>query len=906
MADDTPDLTQPADWTQIGNMLADGLVQKLAASGVNKAVVASLSEAAGSARALAWKGVVDIAAVLGDLLHKLEEPGGQLLGPIVAPSLAGLFGAGVDASTFTRRLASGEGEGAARAIVEGLMKAITGGGTGGTVEPSTDGVSRLATASVQAGLESTWNAALFECLSDILPEVGHFTALTDIPEEIIRILGLSRLLRRALAPAVDATCTTPAKWFYAKAYRQHLLGPGVVGKQLARARWTPDQAKEELAREGYSDDRIEALLNDSAKFIGLSEISHLVRANLWTEDDATTHLQDQGYDPALIVSMLKLAQIADIESFERAAADAAVAAFAAGRIDEGTLGGFCTGVTITEQHKAQLVELAHTKRICQQKPITSVEAKAAVLVGVLAIPDYRAALEQENRSPDAVDVLELMLRAELDTKKTAADHKAAADQAKAAAAAQKLADAQAKKTAADQKAAILQLGPPAQLEDAYVRGLIPIDRVEEIYTARYDPDAVGVLVARLEDKRQQYVDQQAKAAAAAKRASSHGVSVAQLEAALLTGVIDIGRFRQMLTDQGISDADAQLLTDTAAVKLKAKQDADTAHAAAVAAAKVKHVDLPTLELLVRRGHRSLDDFAATLASLGYDDVARAALVERLQIQMSDDAAAAQVKAAAAAKLAAKGLSLTDFHRAVVLGIKTTTDYATFLLQNGQTADTVATLVQIAQTDADEAAAARTRRAAADAKAQTPAIPLTDLARAVKLGLVSVDVYTARLQASGYTADDISVEQDLLVQEIADVKAAQAKRDAAGRGAGASGLTLAQTATAVKLGELTIDDYTARAKILGMSDDDAATVTRVLQDEIDATAALQKRKAELVSEDATRELARADVEKAVTDNLQTIDDYAAWLRQKGYAADDTALLVSELQQKLDAAAAKAAP
>jgi hypothetical protein len=903
MADDSA-ITNPIDIDTLTKQILGALVSQLPDVGVHKAVVNAHADSRATWMSALYKAALGVAGKSGQTMHDVEEIAFPFIAAFVAPVVAGLFGAEVNAGAFTQRLASGGGEAAARSLVDNFVKAISG-GTEGPIAPSTAGASRIATAAVGASLESTFNAVATEMISDLLPEIGpHFTALTAIPEEILRALGVGRLVRRALSPLVDAACATPAKWYYAQRFQQNLLSASEVARQVARGRWSIDQAKEELSRQGYSDDRIEAVLNAAARFLSASDLGRLVRAQQLDASEAITQLRSAGYDEDTAAILMTLEKLAFIEQLDVAMADAAVTAYADGRIDEGTLGGFCSGTTITEQHKAQLVELAHARRICNAKPLTSAEAKAAVIAGVLALPDYRAALAQENRTPDAIDVLDLMLRAELDTKKSAADHKAELAAAKATAATQKLADAQAKKDAADAKAAIQRLGPPAQLENAYIRGLIPIDRVEQIYSARYDAGAVDALIADLQDKRQAYVAQQQRAADAAKRAESHGANAGQLEAAYLAGVIDVDRYRQSLLDQHVDAADVDVIVATATAKLQAKQAADAAHAQALAAAKIKHVDLATLELLVRRGHRTLDDFRAALTSIGYDDIAQAALVERLQIQMSDDQAAAKVKADAAAKLAAKGLSLDQFHRAVVLGVKTVNDYTGFLLANGFTADAVQTLAAVAQADADEADAARKRRAAADARAQTPALPLAELARAVKLGLVPVDVYTARLTAAGYSADDIAIEQDLLTQEIADVQAARAKRAATDAAAGGRGLTLVQVAAAVRNGELTPDDYRARAIALGLSADDADTLTRVLEDELAAAHALQTRKAALAAEDATRELARADFEKAVKDGLQSIDDYAAWLREKGYAADDAALLVAELQQTLADAAAKA--
>lgn len=893
--------TDAVDWSDIGDQLMSGAMKAAALGKLSDAAVSMLTKQKAAVGSFIFDTVVEFALKMGEAMHKVEEASAPAVAAFIAPVIAGLFGAQINEDQFARRLSSGGGAAPAGAIVDGFMAAIAGDGNG-AAEPSDAGARRLARAAVAASLESGVNATITEMLSDMLGEFGpRFTALTELPEGVIRTLGVGRLVRRALAPAIDASCATPAKWYYAKQYRQTLLGASDVARQVARGRWSIDQATEELSRAGYSDDRIEAVLNAAAKFLSASDLGRLVRAQQMDPGEAIQQLREAGYDETTAATVMLLERLAFIEELDRAMADAAVTAFADGRIDEGTLAGFCSGTTITEQHKAQLVELAHARRVCNRKSLSSADAAAAVEAGILAYVDYRAALVREGYDDDAVTVKELLLRQRLDSKKSAAEHKAALAAEKAAAAAKAQADALAKKQAADAKAAAAHLGPPAQLEDAYIRGLIPLSRVQQVYATRYDADTVGILSDLVESRRQAYLAQQAAADAAKQRAKSRGLDVGQLETAVLTGALTVDEFARRLTELQFDPADIGVLVGTVNAKLAAQRAAQAAHDAAVAAAKVKHIDLPTLELLVRRGHRTLDDFRQTLTALGYDDVAQAALVERLQIQMADDAAAAKLRADAAARLATKGLSLDELRRAVVLGFKTTQDYAAALLAAKVTPDAVATLVQEVEFDAAQAKAAADRRAATAARSQARDAPLADVHRAARLGLIPVSVYTDRLTADGYTDDAIALELDLLTTEIADTQAARAKRGAADASATGAGLTLAQTAAAVKLNELPIASYTDRALALGFSADDAATLTRVLQDEIDADAALRARKAALAAENGTRELARADMVKAVTDGLKTIDDYGAWLRAAGYGEDDAALLVAELQQQLDATA-----
>jgi hypothetical protein len=898
MGEQTP-AEKEVDWKAIGFMLKMGMLDAALNSSAIKPAVSMELQAEGGKQALAWKLLQETALLAGKGLHAVEEPFLPIIAAFVAPILGGLFGAEIDEAALRNRLRAGEGTAGAQAIMDGFIKAIVG-NTPAEIEPSDEGSRRIAAAAVQASLESTFNAYVPEILSHLLPfDVGHFEHLAELPENIIRSLGVGRLVRRALGPIVNTCCTTPATWHMNKLHRPTLLGAGTLAKQIAR---NPDKREmwlEDLRREGYSEARIEALLNEQAKFHSVSDVFRLQRADVWTESDAVKHLADQGYAADVAATELQLEKLKAIESFDRSMASTALDAFAGGRIDEAELAGFCSGVTISAQEKAQLIELAHTRRICGRRGLTPGEAAGAVRAGVLSFVDYRRALERDGRDDEAITVLELMLRAELDAKKDVEQHRAELEAQRAA---EKLARDRAaleRKAAADAKLALDRRGRVSDLEVAYVRGLIPLDRVREVYGATYDPDTAGVLDELLQSRRVEYVARQEAAEKAKTRATARGVNVGELETAVLAGVLTLDQFGQRLHDLDFAGDDADLLTATLRAKIAARDEAERKRDAAAAAAKVRHVDLAAFELLVRRGHRTVPQYAALLQSLNFDEGAVAALVERLQILIDDDAATVAKRQAAEAKLQSRGLSLEQFRRAVLLGVKTVNDYATFLLDQKFAADAIAVLVAEVETDLDEAEAARRRRQEAERRSQAGSAPISSVRRAARLGLIPVSVYETRLRAAGYSDDDIALESDLLATERADDAARAAAADAADAASADRGLTLGQLAAAVKAGTATIDQYTARALAIGLSAADAEILTRTLQDTIDTLAAAADRQRTLAGDAAPRELARADLEKAVRKGVITIDDYAARLPGLGYSDDDAALLVAVLEATLDA-------
>lgn len=906
MAENPPDFVAAAvDWSDIGYQIFNGFLKRFGESKAAESIPGTVAEGALAARHAAFKTLIASATLLGEGLVAIEEPCQPIVAGMVIPVVAGLFGADVSTGAITKTLSGDEAQAAGKAIVSAFLGAVTG-DAGGEVEPSTEGSTRMAAAAVGASLHSVINAILPELISDCLPfELGHFDALTEIPEQVLRTLGVSRLVRRALGPIVNATCVTPATWAMNKKYRPTLLGASTLAKLIAR---NPDQAErwtEDLRRAGYSEERITALLAEQRRYFSASDVRTFTYRNYWTQDRGLQHLRDQGYDEQGATDALRLEGLRRIDALESSEASAIIAAFVRGDIDAATMGAMMGAAVSVETERTLLLEEATTRRNANPSRLTLSQIETMVKSKILAVIDYRRRAEELNYPEEEIAALELQLRWELD-KETSLDElraQQAADRAAAKAAADK---AKAAKLAQVEAARALdRRGSEASLEAAAIRGLIPLTRVQEVYAAKYDADTVDILMGDLAAKRQDYLDRQQAADDAKKRAAVKGLNVGSVETAVMNGVLTIDQYAKWLAGAGFPPDDAAILVATATAKLQALHDAQTKRDEAAAAAKIKHVDLTTIETLVRRGHRTIHEYDALLASLGYDDGARAAMDELLQLKIDDDAAAAKLRADKAAAAAAKGLSIDQVRRGIILGLRDISTYTPFLLQLGYSSDDAALLLGELQTDVNEAAAAKARRDAADRRSQAPRAPLADVRRATRLGLIPIPVYVDRMKADGYTDDDVSIELDLLTTEIAHARALADAAAAKDTASGQKGLTLPQLAAAVLAGVQPIGAYTARAVAIGLSADDANTLTATLQETIDTTAVARARKDALAADNADRELKRADVEKAVKQGLKTTDDYFAWLQANGYADDDAALLVAELQNALDAAAAKAA-
>jgi len=794
-------------------------------------------------------------------------------------------------------------EAGARNIGAAVLNALTGnagggGGGRGELQPSLTAAEDLATFIVQMRLEGYITGVIGEVCS-----LGLIESLGDLDDALSQSLGLGRLSRIGLGPIVRTAVGVPAEWRVNKTFRPSLLSTGEAIRQFLRGNWTREQLDEELARQGYSADRIDALVNGQKKFFGAGEVRAFVDRKHWPMDKGIQHLRDQGYDQDGAVDALRLEGLRRIEQLEASEGSVILAAYADRRIAAGEMRSMLNAAVKNDEERALLEELAEVRRATNIRHLSPAEARACVKVGILAFRDYERALERDGYTPEAVDALDLLLRVEItkdrdlaELRAEQADERAAAKVARETAAAERRAQVEADR-------ARRRRGPIADLERAVIRGLIPFERLAEVLAADYDPDTVGILLALVEDDRQRYLEQQARADEARQRGNRRAIDVGGLERAVMAGLLTPEEFAQRLEFLNFEPADAALLTAVVRAK-KADQDAAVrARREAEERARRQRIDLSRFERLVRRGARSLAEYDAMLAGLGFEDADRAAMRELLELQIADDRRADAERAAAEARLEPRGLSLEQFRRAVVLGTRSEDDYQRFLVAENFTADAQEVLLtdlRIAVAEADDA---RRRREQDAPLPGSRGLPLGTLQRAARLGIITPDTYLARLQALGYSDDDLSIELELLLLEIADTQAARATRTAAEPEAEARGLSLAQVERAVRAGALTLEDYRTAAIAAGMARDAVDVVVAVLAQEVGSLTEAREIRAIVLRRLADQNVSLEELETRVTKGGQPFDVFIGELQQRGVGADEAELVASLLVDELEAAAAK---
>jgi hypothetical protein len=797
-------------------------------------------------------------------------------------------------------------EAAARNVGAGILRALTGisgaDGTGaGPLQPSTKAAEDYLSFVVQMSLEGWLTGLMGEMMT-----LGAVENLGDLDDALANSLGLARTSRAVMQPFINATVATPATWQVNKTYRPELLSAALAVKMYTRKRWTREQLFEELARQGWSDERIEALIADAEKRPSLATVLRAVETEYVSTDEAKSYLLDEGYTEQIADWVLLFEEHDRIEKFHAQLADAAAAAYVARKIESGDFDRILAEAQPRARERARVRELAELRRAVNRKSLSESDAFEAVKRGIIAIPTWRRLMVENGYDEESIAIKELLLQGDLRDEASARRARDDRDAAIAAEKAAKAAEAARRKAEIDAERAVTEPSL-SQVEKLVIRGIWTFEDYRAFLAAeKYDAATIAGLVASVEQDRLEYVARQAAREQASNRGAAKAIALADLEDAVLRELASVDDYRRRLVADRYAAADVALLVATLEDRIAERAELLARRTQVVTAQPDKGLSLAQAEDSVLRGVMTTAAFESYLTAEGYGAFDRAVLVELLNRKIADTAAAAARRQEQEAAAAARAVPVADIRRAVLRGLRPIDDYAAALVDARTPAADRALLLDLLAAELDERAQAEARRRELADRQLTRGLTLAQLEQAVVVGAATVEQYHAQLVDEGYSAADIETLTSLLLERITDTQRARARRrELAGEDAGRA-LTIAQVERAVRAGIRTVEDYGHALTAAGYRDEDRDALQLLLASEIAEARDARARRAALADEIARAGVSLAVLARAVRIGERPLDDYAAALRAAGVQPADVSTLVALLDREIadaDAAAAR---
>jgi hypothetical protein len=178
-------------------------------------------------------------------------------------------------------------------------------------------------------------------------------------------------------------------------------------------------------------------------------------------------------------------------------------------------------------------------------------------------------------------------------------------------------------------------------------------------------------------------------------------------------------------------------------------------------------------------------------------------------------------------------------------------------------------------------------------------------RAVKLGVLSIDQYTAAVAAAGFNATDQGILRATVLAEVAQTAQASARRNSISRALGKRGVSLAQEEQLVRDGIIPVDAYAQFLVQNGYGEPDVSNLAALLRLKIEQQQATATLHAAAAAKATDRDISLGAEQAAVIAGDRTPADYQALLSDLGYDQVDQSTLMADLAAKVAAARAKAA-
>jgi hypothetical protein len=845
-----------------------------------------------------------LAARLATIVMQIKDQGDAAYNALAEVAIKDLLDVDVRIGSTNAASAAGAHAQAVKNIGEGILRGMFGNYTGGSPEslkPSAAAAERFTAMMTRLSFEGWMAGWLVELIGG-----GQLEKFGELDDKLAQTLGLGRLSRRVLAPPLSILVETPFTWLLNRTFRPSLLGMSEAVRQYLRGRYTRERLFYEGSLNGYKDEDIEALIATHQHYLSVEDLGYLLAGMKWTDEQAVQHLRDSGCSEEIAKLELELEVNRRLDTFRHQMATELMASYEHKDIDRDQFERGLVAAGILTRERDMYIQLGALRRELQVKHLTLGEMEAAVKRGILSIQDYRAECLRQGYSLNDARTLELLLMAEVTDKAAAEKAKAELAAARAQEKAAKAQEQAARRAEieAEQKVRGVSL---AQFEAMVRAGLRSIDQYREFLAAlKYAPADVSALAELLEGQIDQARADAERREQLAAEAKKRKISLADLERAVKLGLMSVDEYRSQLAAAGFGDEDRQLLAAMLQRELDLARENEARKAEAAARLAEKHISLEDLERAVRLGKRTVDQYRARLVTEGFGAEDADLMAELLREQVKADDEARERRAAVEAALKKRQISLAELERAVRAGLKTVADYRAVLLREGyseEDAELLARLLQL-QLDADKQAA-ETRKAA-EARLAERHISLSDVERAVKLGVLDLAAYKRVLTREGFSAEDQETLVALLTAELAQIRAAEKKRAEAEKAAAKRQISLADLERAVRAGVRSVVEYQGALQALGYSAQDQQTLVALLQLQLRQDQAARAKRQEVETAVAARGLSLSQFERAVLEGIRSLAEYQAWLREQGYGEEDAATLVALLQLELAARAARETP
>lgn len=246
------------------------------------------------------------------------------------------------------------------------------------------------------------NFAVSSAFISILGEAisaGQFEAFRELGVELADNLGLGRMTRRGLSELVSTTVSTPYEWHLNKKYRPAVLTPSQAIRAWFRQQLTDEELHEKLARDGYTERKMNALIDLERPSLSRGDVWDLLKWGALSRTQAVEEMKLRGWsgleaELALTVEELREAEARvreHMNNLERMALD--------GIISKADFNELVDRLPLGEEEKRWERLLTGNLLELDRRRVSETDMESAFLNGLVTLSEYEQYLDRVRGYP---------------------------------------------------------------------------------------------------------------------------------------------------------------------------------------------------------------------------------------------------------------------------------------------------------------------------------------------------------------------------------------------------------------------------------------------------------------------------------------------------------------------------
>jgi hypothetical protein len=225
------------------------------------------------------------------------------------------------------------------------------------------GQGSIAAAQTFAGVSINFGlaSAIMGVIGGAIPFGMHMEELRELGEEVAKNIGLGRLVRRGLQPLVKILVSDPAEWYYNTKYLPTQFGIGDIVNPYTSSLMSTPAIFTAMNLLGYSNDKIQELIQLHQKKISPADVELLINNGLWAQTDGTNYTARDGWPSGFAGTVLQLEVLREVQKYVDATVVQAEDEVKAGKMTIDEFTQLVNGLPYNQTVKAAIVALTNYK-----------------------------------------------------------------------------------------------------------------------------------------------------------------------------------------------------------------------------------------------------------------------------------------------------------------------------------------------------------------------------------------------------------------------------------------------------------------------------------------------------------------------------------------------------------------